>query len=259
MHPILFRIGHFPIGTYGLCLVVAFFCALTLAKRQGRLDGLPGEAITDLSITLLLAGVVGAKILMVIVDLGNGASLAQAFSVDTLRAGGAIHGGIIAGIIVFFWRTHKLKLNVPLTLDACAPAVALGQAIGRLGCFSAGCCYGAECHLPWAVTFTNPESQALLGVPLHPVQLYTLGMNLVVMGLLLLMRKHRRFAGQVLASYFVLEGLGRMLMETWRGDLDRGIWFAGLSTGRVTALIFILLGIGLGLWLRHRATPVRRT
>ncbi|WP_005031902.1 prolipoprotein diacylglyceryl transferase [Holophaga foetida] len=255
MHPILFRIGNFPVGTYGLLLVIAFFSALALAKRQGRMDGLSGDAIVDLSITLLLAGVVGAKVLMVVVDVSGGARLQDAFSLDTLRAGGAVHGGIIAGAIALFWRARKLKLNLPLTLDACVPAVALGQAIGRLGCFSAGCCYGSESHSALAVIFTNPDAHMLSGTPLdlpiHPVQLYTFCMNLAVMGLLLLVRKHRRFTGQVLASYFVLEGLGRALMETWRGDLDRGVWFAGLSTGRVTALLFIIAGIILWFWFRR--------
>lgn len=251
MHPILFRFGNFPVGTYGLMLVIAFFSALALAKRQGRLDDIPAESLTDLSVSLLFAGVVGAKVLMIVVDLASGASPASVFSMDTLRAGGAIHGAIIAGIIMLFLRVRKLKLNLPLTLDACAPAVALGQAIGRIGCFAAGCCYGTECHLPWAVTFTNPESQAHLHMPIHPVQIYTLCMNLVVMGLLLLVRKQRRFTGQVIASYFVLEGLGRAIMETWRGDLDRGVWFAGLSTGRVTALFFILAGIALWFWFRR--------
>ncbi|MBP1625550.1 MAG: prolipoprotein diacylglyceryl transferase [Holophagaceae bacterium] len=260
MHPILFRIGNFPIGTYGLILVIAFFSALALAKRQGRMDGLPGDALVDLSITMLLAGVVGAKVLMVVVDVSGGARLADAFSLDTLRAGGAVHGGIIAGAIALFWRARKLKLNLPLTLDACAPAASLGQAIGRLGCFSAGCCYGSESHGPLSVIFTSHDASLLsgtpLGLPLHPVQLYTFCMNLVVMALLLLIRKHRRFKGQVLASYFILEGLGRALMETWRGDLDRGVWFAGLSTGRVTALLFILAGIVLGFWFhRSNAAP----
>lgn len=253
MHPILFRIGNFPIGTYGLMMVIAFFAGLALAKRQGRMDGIPGQSITDLSVSLLFAGIIGAKVLMILVELANGASLSSVLTLDTLRAGGAVHGAVIGGVIALFLRVRKLKLNLTLTLDACLPGVSLGQAIGRLGCFAAGCCYGTECHLPWAVTFTNPESQAHLYTSLHPVQLYTFAMNLVVMGLLLLIRKHRRFSGQVLSSYFILEGLGRALMETWRGDLDRGVWLAGLSTGRVTALLFVLVGIGLWFWFHHRS------
>ena len=175
MHPILFRIGNFPVGTYGLLLTAGFFLAMGLAMRLGRADGISGEHISDLSITLLLAGVLGSKLLMVIVDLANGASPAAVFDLSYLRAGGAIHGGIIGATAAFFWRVRRLRLPLAPTLDCLTPAVALGQAVGRLGCFAAGCCYGTTCSAPWAVTFTDPSALSFsgtpLGAPLHPVQL----------------------------------------------------------------------------------------
>lgn len=260
MHPILFRLGSFEVGTYGVLITLGFFAALRLARAQGRKDGLDPEAITDLSIVLLLAGIIGSKALMVIVDLIKGVPASQVFDLATLRAGGAVHGGIIAGAIAFFWRIRKLNLSVPHTGDAVAPAVALGQAIGRLGCLAAGCCYGAECHAPWAMTFTNPEAWRLsgtpLGMPLHPVQLYTLLANLLVMGLLLVAGRFRRFPGMIVSLYFIFEGCARVVVETWRGDLDRGTGWLGmawLSTGRLTALGFILFGAALWVWMSRRA------
>jgi phosphatidylglycerol:prolipoprotein diacylglycerol transferase len=259
MHPILFKIGSFPIGTYGLLLTVGFFLALMLAQRLGRAEGLPPESISDLAITLLLAGVVGSKLLMIIVDLCNGSTFSQVFDLGYLRAGGAIHGGIIGATLAFFWRVRRLKLPLALTLDCMTPAVALGQAVGRLGCFSAGCCYGTSCTLPWAVTFTDPNAQALSGtplsMPLHPVQLYTALTNFLIMAILLLLRKRRRFAGQVGGCYFILEGIGRIVTEHWRGDLDRGFLLdiPWLSTGRATSCLFILFGVGLLLWFARRA------
>ncbi|MFZ1614573.1 MAG: prolipoprotein diacylglyceryl transferase family protein, partial [Holophaga sp.] len=184
MHPILFRIGSFEVGTYGLLLALGFFAALALAMRQGKKDALAPEALSDLSVTVLIAGVVGSKLLMIVVDLINGGTLAQVFDFATLRAGGAVHGGIILGMAAFFWRVRKWKLPMAATLDALVPAMALGQAIGRLGCFAAGCCYGTECHLPWAVTFTNPDAHVFSGTPLlqalHPVQLYTFLVELAI-------------------------------------------------------------------------------
>lgn len=258
MHPILFRIGSFEVGTYGLLLTLGFFAALGLAMRLGRRDGLASEGISDLSVSVLIGGIVGSKLLMVIVDLINGASLAQVLDFATLRAGGAVHGGIILGTAAFFWRIRKHHLPLAATMDALAPAVALGQAIGRLGCLSAGCCYGTECHAPWAITFTRPEAHLLSGTPLlralHPVQVYTCLLELAIVGILLLWRGKRQFAGQIAAIFFVLEGLGRILLENWRGDLDRGVWFglSWLSTGRLTGLAFILFGIGLGWWFRRK-------
>ena len=258
MHPILFKIAGFPLGTYGLLLTLGFFLALALAQRLARQDGLSPESLSDLAITLLIAGIIGSKLLMMAVDLMNGYSFAQILDPGYLRAGGAVHGGIIAATLAFFWRVKRLKLPLALTLDCLTPAVALGQGIGRLGCFAAGCCYGTACHAPWAVTFTNPDANYLsgtpLGDPIHPVQLYTLLANLLIMGLLLGIRKHRRFVGQVSACYFMLEGIGRMITEIWRADLDRGVWMgiSWLSTGRLTALLFILFGAGLWGWYSSR-------
>jgi len=262
MHPILFRIGSFEIGTYGLLLTLGFFAALWLAMRLGKRDELPSEALSDLSVAVLIGGILGSKLLMIVVDLIHGASLAQVFDFATLRAGGAVHGGIILGTAVFFWRMRKLKLPLPPTMDALAPAMALGQAIGRLGCMAAGCCYGTECHAPWAVTFTLPEAHLLSGTPLnqalHPVQLYTFAVELAIVGILVLLYRRRSFPGQIAAVFFMLEGLSRIVLEVWRGDLDRGVWFglSWLSTGRLTGLAFILFGAGLAWWFR-RKRPAR--
>lgn len=260
MHPILFRLGGFELGTYGLILVLGFLAALWLAKRQGELDGLSGEAVSDLAVTVLMAGIIGSKLLMVIVDVSRGSlGFGQIFDLATLRAGGHVHGGIIGGALAFWWRCRKLKLPYASTLDALAPSVELGQGLGRLGCFSAGCCYGTTCQLPWAVTFHSHEAERIsgtpLGIPLHPVQLYTLLVNLGIMALLLVLRKKRRFKGEVISGYFVLEGLGRILTETWRGDLDRGFWLGleWLSTGRLTSIGMVLLGLGLWVGFRRRA------
>jgi len=258
MHPILFRIGSFEIGTYGLLLTLGFFAALWLAMRLGKLDALVPESLSDLAVTVLIGGIAGSKLLMIVVDLIHGESLAQVFSLATLRAGGAIHGGIILGTAAFFWRMRTLKLPLAPTMDALAPAVALGQAIGRLGCFAAGCCYGTECHAPWAVTFTRPETNLISGTPLfqalHPVQIYTFLLEMAIVGALVLIRRRRAFPGQIAAIFFALEGLGRIVLEVWRGDLDRGVWFglSWLSTGRLTGLAFILFGAGLWWWFSRK-------
>ena len=263
MHPVLFEIASFPLGTYGLLLALAFFAGAALAKRQALLDGLAPPAITDLAIAMLISAILGSKLLMILVDLINGAPLREVFTLATLRAGGAIHGGIIAATAVFFWKLRKGQgLPLRVTGDALVPGVALGQAIGRLGCFSAGCCYGTESHAPWAVTFTNPIANLFsgtpLGIPLHPVQLYNTFANLTVMAILLWARPKRAFQGQIFALYFLVEGLGRVITEYWRGDVDRGTGWLGwawLSTGRLTGLAFMLLGLGLWLfWKRPKET-----
>lgn len=260
MHPILFTFGAFPIGTYGLLLLVGFLAGLFLARHLGKRDRLDADGLTDISVSVLLGGILGSKLLMIIVDTIHGAPLSSIFSLATLRAGGAIHGGVILGLITFFWRVRALKLPMRPAMDALTPGLALGQAIGRLGCFFAGCCYGSDCHAPWAVVFTNPDAAAFSGtpldMPLHPVQLYNSFANLAVMAALLLIGRKRRFEGQVAACYFLLEGLGRTITEFWRGDLDRGVWLGipWLSTGRLTGLLFIATGVVLWVWFQRSAS-----
>lgn len=261
MHPVLFRIGSFEVGTYGLLLAVGFFLALGLAGRLARKDNLSMEGITDLAVTVLIAGVVGAKVLMVIVDLLNGRPVSDVLSLATLRAGGFVHGGVIAGAAAFFWRMRKNHLPYAETMDALVAPLALGQAIGRIGCFFAGCCYGTVCDRPWAVTFTDPAayrfSETPLNVALHPVQLYSSAFNFSVFAALLLLHGRRRVKGSVFAAYFMLEGVARMVVETWRNDPDRGTWLgqAWLSTGRLTGFLFLLFGLGVLVWARRRARP----
>jgi phosphatidylglycerol:prolipoprotein diacylglycerol transferase len=113
----------------------------------------------------------------------------------------------------------------------------------------AGCCYGLPTGLPWGVRFTSPLAAEVastpLGVVLHPVQLYESAAHLALFAALLALHGRRRFPGQVLASYFVLEGLARALLETWRGDGFRGTGWMGIgwmSTGRATSLLFLAIG-----------------
>jgi phosphatidylglycerol:prolipoprotein diacylglycerol transferase len=268
-------------------MAVGFLAALALAKWVARKDGLAPDAVVDISLVLLVAGIVGSKLLLVVVDLFGGQPASQVFSWGTLRAGGAIHGGILAGTLAFFWRAHALKLPVAKVSDALACAVPLGQAIGRLGCLAAGCCYGAFCEKPWAIVFHSHEAARFgtpLDVPLHPTQLYFCLSNLATVAVLLAIRAagrtgpgeaggagraagsvpppgqgwaswaFRRFPGQLAAVYLILEGLFRLVLETWRGDFSRGFWLnvSWLSTGRMTAFLFILIGIGIWAWYARK-------
>jgi phosphatidylglycerol:prolipoprotein diacylglycerol transferase len=262
MHPILFRIGSFEIGTYGLMMACGFLAALWLARRLAKQDGIAPDAIVDISLTVLIAGIVGSKLLMIIVDIFRGEPMSYVFSLSMLRAGGAVHGGILAALAAFFWRVRALKLPLAKTLDSLATAVPLGQTFGRIGCIAAGCCYGIYADAPWAITFHNSEAARFgtpLDVPLHPVQAYFGLSNLVILAILLSLRRFRKFPGQLAALYFMLEGIFRIVLETWRGDADRGFWLdiSWLSTGRLTACLFILIGAAIWIWSYRSARSTR--
>lgn len=265
MYPILFNLGPIPIGTYGLILILGFWAGSRLATHLGSRDGHSPEFISNLTFALLISGVLGAKVLLILVGLltplgqAGALTLDEAFSLPTLRAAGVVHGAVIAGVGVFIWKVRQMKCDQVASIgDALVGGLALGQGIGRWGCLMAGCCFGTPSDSPWAIVFTNPLAAVYagtpLGVSLHPTQLYASLSNFFILGILLWAWSHRQFKGQLFAAYFILEGIGRFVIETWRGDLARGTWWniEGLSTGRLTAGLFILFGLGVWFYAQNR-------
>jgi phosphatidylglycerol:prolipoprotein diacylglycerol transferase len=154
------------------------------------------------------------------------------------------------------------KHHMPMlrTCDVFAPGVALGHVFGRWGCFFAGCCWGKETHAPWAVTFTNPVANQLVGTPLgislHPTQLYEMIVELINFIILYWMVKHKKFEGQVIGAYMFLYGFARFFLEFLRGDPGRGELFGGLLTGTQAIAIILVIAGGV-LWLRR--VPLQQT
>ena len=142
MFPELFRIGSFPVNTYGVLLAAAFLVALFAAARLGARDGLKRERVFDLGRWMLLAALVGSKLLLMVVEPEYRQEPLRLLSLDFLRSGGVFYGGFLGGLAAAVFLMRRYGLPFWKTSDAFAPAVALGQSIGRLGCFAAGCCWG---------------------------------------------------------------------------------------------------------------------
>ena len=141
------------------------------------------------------------------------------------------------------------------TCDHIIPYLALGHAIGRIGCFFAGCCYGKPTDLPWAVTFTHPHSLAKLGVPLHPTQLYSSIKALLVFLILITFRRYKKGEGQLIFLYMLLYAAGRLIIEPLRGD-DRGLLILGsITLTQAVALILIPVAIFMLFYLGREHTP----
>jgi prolipoprotein diacylglyceryl transferase len=250
MYPELFRIGNFPINTYGVLLAVGMLLALFAASRLAARDGLPRERIYDLGLWTLIGGLLGSKLLMLFVDDMYRNNIWNIFSLDFLRSGGVYYGGFLGGFFALLLLIRRYKLPFWKVADAFAPGVALGQAIGRQGCFAAGCCWGKPTHLPWGVHFTE-HAHEFTGVPifgpdgsdlyLHPTQLYESFTMLVVFGVLVLIHRKKRFDGQVLISYGIIYAIVRFTIEFFRDD-PRGDFMGltsltGLSTSQIISLI----------------------
>ncbi|HYP00939.1 MAG TPA: prolipoprotein diacylglyceryl transferase [Pyrinomonadaceae bacterium] len=247
MYPELFRIGNFPINTYGVLLALAFLAALLVTARLGARDGLPRERLFDLGLWLLLAAIVGSKVLLLLVEPEYRAAPSRLFSLDFLRSGGVFYGGFIGAVLTAYVLVRRYKLPWWRTADAFAPGIALGQAIGRQGCFAAGCCWGKPTALPWGVRFSE-LGQQVTGVPidahLHPTQLYESFAAFLFFGLLIWLHRRKTFNGQVILAYGVLYGATRFVIEFFRDD-PRGdlLGLTSLTHLSTSQLISLLVGI----------------
>jgi phosphatidylglycerol---prolipoprotein diacylglyceryl transferase len=215
MYPILYKPGPINLYTYGFFLALAFLAAILVAGREARRLGLPVGRFYDLCFFIILAAILGSRLLYVIVNLGF--FLENPLKIFSLWEGGLVfHGGLIAAVATafFFMRRHGMPWRT--TFDALAVGMPLGQFLGRIGCFMAGCCFGAPTDLPWAVVFTHPETLCPLREPLHPAQLYEAFLALGVFAVVLWLRKRKSFEGQVVLSYFCLAGLVRFTVEFFR-------------------------------------------
>jgi len=247
MYPELFSIGNFPVNTYGVLLALAFLAALLVAARLGARDGLPRERLFDLGLWLLLAAIVGSKVLLLVVEPEYRAAPLRLLSLDFLRSGGVFYGGFLGAVLTAYALVRRYGLPWWRTADAFAPGIALGQAIGRQGCFAAGCCWGKPTALPWGVRFSELGHQ-VTGVPidthLHPTQLYESFAAFLFFALLIWLHRRKTFDGQIILAYGVLYGATRFIIEFFRDD-PRGDIFGLTSLTHLSTsqLISLLVGI----------------
>jgi phosphatidylglycerol:prolipoprotein diacylglycerol transferase len=258
MYPKLLELGPINIYSYGLLLVSAYLIGLRLAVARARQRGLNGDRAMDLGIWIILSALVGAKLLLLIVDFDH-IRRDPAELLGLLRSGGVFYGGLVLAVGVAFWYMRRHRLPLWTTCDAFAPGIALGQAVGRLGCLLGGCCYGRPTDLPWGITFTNTLAASNVGTPLdislHPTQLYESAATLGLLGVLLLVeRRGGGFAGRTFWTYLLLYPIARFIIEFYRGD-PRGMAFGLLPTSQFVSLILVPLSAVMlvVLWRRHRA------
>jgi phosphatidylglycerol:prolipoprotein diacylglycerol transferase len=261
MLPYLFTIFGFHLPTYGLLVALAFLTALALTARLARRQGLDPEKVINLGIYCAMAGIGGAKLMMIAVDFDDYLRDPRLlFSLSTLQAAGIFYGGLIAALIVAYFYMRRNNLPMLATADVLAPGIALGHAIGRLGCFAAGCCWGAPAHVPWAVTFSNPEAHTLvgvpLGVPLHPTQLYEAIGEAVIFLILyrLISRPHQ--PGAIIGLYLVLYSAVRFFDDFLRDPQQANPFGGPFNTAQWISLGLIAMVAVVWLKSRRRASRV---
>ncbi len=254
------NVGPLTLHTYGVLLAVAFLLGLWMAARQARREGLDAARVSDLAVYVLIAGLVGAKLLLLVVEWDYYSRYPKEL-LSILQSGGVFYGGLLAAFPVAWWYLRRHRLPGWRVADALAPGVVLGQAVGRLGCLAAGCCYGRPTNEPWAVTFRDIYATRTVGtpvdIPLHPTQLYESAAALLILVILLWMAPRKRFHGQVVLSYVALYAVARFVVELFRGDASRGMVFDGLlSTSQFLSLILLVaVAIAAPAVYRRQAIP----
>lgn len=230
--------------TYGLLFATSVLLAWAWFGRRARQIGIPDDQVFNLCFSTLLGGIIGAKALLIVIDwrfyLNHPAEI-----LGTIRSAGVLLGGVIGGGLAFGYYARRNDLPLGGLADALVAPLALAQALGRLGCFSAGCCWGTpvDPDHPLAVIFTDPVASAQTGVPLNQprlvVQLIEMAFDLALaVTLTVLWRRRPARQGTVFWAYVLLYGIGRGVIEFWRGDSHRGLFFGDvLSTSQLLSIV----------------------
>ena len=231
--PVIFSIGHFSIRWYSVMIAVAIVVASIVGMRETRRRGIPEDDVYSLLTWGIIAGIIGARLFHVIDKLDY--YLQNPAAILAFQEGGlAIFGAIICGAAVAVLYCTRRKISVGALLDSAAPALILGQAIGRVGCMVNGDVFGTPTDLPWGVAYTHPNSLApQLGVPGHPAAGYELIWDLIVFGILWRIRKRALPGGMLFVAYIGLYSIGRFVITFYREDL---IVMAGLTQAQLIAL-----------------------
>jgi len=257
LYPILLHIGSYSVHSFGVLLMLAFAAAVWRASKSAeRAKAAAADDTTvpdsvdilDVSVWLILAGVLGARALFVALDWADykdhpGTWLA------IWEGGISFHGALIGGLAALIVFTVRRKLSFLKLVDICVPSVMLGYAIGRIGCFLNGCCYGIPTSMPWGVRFYEDGHWT---VPSHPTQIYASIMAFVFFGMLVWLEHRKTFDGQILGWYLIFAAVERFVMEIWRGNVTSTVVRFGLTDVQFLCIGIFIAGIITLLVLRRR-------
>lgn len=235
MHSTLFEIFGIPIRSYGFMMVVGFALGLWRVTKVAQKRGINPDRIYDLSLIVLLSGVIGARIVFILLNLRT-ESFRDFFAV--WNGGLSFHGGIILGVLSTYLYTKRVKLSFWKCADLLIPSVAIGYAFTRIGCFLNGCCYGAPTNLPWGVRFME---QGTLTPPSHPTQIYAFFANIVIFLILTKLEKLKRAPGFIFTSYLGLYSIYRFLNEFLRKGYSAEVSLFGLTQAQIVSIVLIVI------------------
>ncbi|HUE35842.1 MAG TPA: prolipoprotein diacylglyceryl transferase [Candidatus Acidoferrum sp.] len=263
MHPILVKLGPLTVHSYGVMIALAFLAGLWTAMRRARRENIPGDRIIDIVTWLMVGSIIGARVVYVTTYWHEEFAVAPWTEIFAVWHGGLVYyggliGGLVAGVLYIWWK----KMPLWKTADVLAPSIALGSFFGRAGCLLNGCCYGRQTDMPWAITFTNPLahdfSNTPLNVPLHPTEIYDGLLNLALYVFLAWLFRHKKFDGEVIATYLICYSILRSIVEHYRGDYSNLHYHLGLTPAQWISVPMFIIGLALAAVLSRR-TEVKQT
>jgi phosphatidylglycerol:prolipoprotein diacylglycerol transferase len=253
MFPILFSIGPFTLRTYGLFVALGFVVGLMVTLRVGKSEGITAQQVMDMAFILILSAIIGSRLMYVLMNISH----YRSNPLDTIKIwqGGLVFsGGIICAIPAMLWYVRRHQITMWKAGDLWAPAAAIGQSIGRIGCYMAGCCYGKPTALKWGVVFTHPDSLAPPNIPLHPTQVYAAICGFMVFLVLLWLYSRKKFEGQVFLWFLILHSTARLFVERFRGD-DRGVLLnSSMSITQFSTVLILIAAVVTLLVLKGKAS-----
>lgn len=254
MFPVLFSVGPFTLHTYGVLLAGGFAAALFYAVRRARHEGLDGDAVFNLFLVIVISAIIGSRVLYVFFNYGY--FLDHPLEVIRIWEGGLVfHGGLLLAVAAAWFYLRRSDLPMWRTADLAAPAIALGQSIGRLGCLAAGCCFGSATLLPLGVVFSHAESLAPRNVPLHPTQIYASLSGLLVFLIIHFYNRRGHAPGQAFWLYLLLASAARFVEDYFRGSATRLSFLPDLTAVQGISLIIIPAALVLFLYFGRRNSP----
>lgn len=236
MYPILFKWGPFTFYAYGLMLALAFIACTIVARREAKYRGLDPDIVYDLVILSAVGGIIGGRLLYVAANWLE--FLLDPWSIFAIQNGGLIfYGGLMGGAVTLLSYLWWKRLPLGQIADLVALVLPLGSAIGRLGCFLNGCCYGLITHVPWGIVFPG---LAPLDFPRHPTQLYDALYNLLLFALLWFLRHRLLYAGMLFWTFLAFYSSARFGVEFLR---ENTLFFWGLSLSQIISIVAFSISI----------------
>ncbi|MDY7039218.1 MAG: prolipoprotein diacylglyceryl transferase, partial [Thermodesulfobacteriota bacterium] len=214
--------------------------------------GISSQQVMDMGFIMILSAIAASRAMYVLMNASY--FILNPLDIFKIWQGGLVFsGGIIGVVLSIFWYVRRHNLSLWKTCDMWAPATAIGQAIGRIGCFMAGCCYGRPTDLSWGVVFTHHHSLAPLDIPLHPTQVYSSISGFIIFFITILLYSKKEFDGQVTLWFLILHSTARLTIERFRGD-DRGMFLnTDMSTTQLVAMLILIASVVTLLVLKSRA------